>query len=204
MQNSITTWIAGLRSGDSGSQQHIWNAYFQQLVELARRKLRDERRRDFDEEDIALSAFNSFFRAVEERRLPKLDDRLDLWKVLIVITSRKISTRRKYMRAAKRGSGQVRGESIFMQLDSDDQDGLQQALATEPAPEVATEVAESFGRMMEQLPNAILRQVAQLKLEGYSNREIAARLNCVERTVERKLERIRAVWLELASLPDEV
>jgi DNA-directed RNA polymerase specialized sigma24 family protein len=41
-----------------------------------------------------------------------------------------------------------------------------------------------------------LRQVALLKLEGYENAEIAARLNCALRTVERKLNLIRALWAE--------
>ena len=32
------------------------------------------------------------------------------------------------------------------------------------------------------------------KLEGYTNPEIAEQLECTLRTVERKLERIRAYW----------
>jgi DNA-binding CsgD family transcriptional regulator len=32
------------------------------------------------------------------------------------------------------------------------------------------------------------------KLEGYTNDEIAAKLGCARRTVERKLRVIRAVW----------
>ena len=40
-----------------------------------------------------------------------------------------------------------------------------------------------------------LQTVARMKLEGYTNREIADQLGRVERTVERKLDRIRRVWL---------
>jgi DNA-directed RNA polymerase specialized sigma24 family protein len=36
--------------------------------------------------------------------------------------------------------------------------------------------------------------VASWKLEGYTDEEIAARLGCVTRTVERKLARIRSIW----------
>ena len=39
-----------------------------------------------------------------------------------------------------------------------------------------------------------LRQIALWKLEGYTNSEIAQQLECTLRTVERKLERIRAYW----------
>jgi DNA-directed RNA polymerase specialized sigma24 family protein len=38
--------------------------------------------------------------------------------------------------------------------------------------------------------------VAVWKMEGYSNAEIAAKLPCVERTVERKLKLIRSLWQE--------
>jgi len=42
----------------------------------------------------------------------------------------------------------------------------------------------------------LCRQIALLKLEGYTNKEIARELDdCTERTIERKLRRIRARWL---------
>ena len=39
-----------------------------------------------------------------------------------------------------------------------------------------------------------LRQVAALRLEGYTDREIAARLDCGLSTIERRLRTIRTVW----------
>jgi DNA-directed RNA polymerase specialized sigma24 family protein len=41
-----------------------------------------------------------------------------------------------------------------------------------------------------------LRAIARLKLEGFTNPEIAERLGVVERTVERRLNRIRRQWSE--------
>jgi DNA-directed RNA polymerase specialized sigma24 family protein len=41
-----------------------------------------------------------------------------------------------------------------------------------------------------------LREIARLRLEDSSNSEIATRLQCSERTVERRLALIRAVWEE--------
>jgi hypothetical protein len=35
-----------------------------------------------------------------------------------------------------------------------------------------------------------------MRLEGYNNDEIAARLDCVRRTISRKLELIRRRWLD--------
>jgi hypothetical protein len=47
------------------------------------------------------------------------------------------------------------------------------------------------------LPDETLRAVAVDKLAGRSNVEIAQRRRCVERTIARKLNVIRAVWREL-------
>ena len=48
-----------------------------------------------------------------------------------------------------------------------------------------------------------LRQIALWKLEGYTNPEIAERLECTLRTVERKLDRAywEAVKLETGEVP---
>jgi DNA-directed RNA polymerase specialized sigma24 family protein len=48
--------------------------------------------------------------------------------------------------------------------------------------------------LLDALDDDQLRHIALLKLEGYTNQEIAVKLDCVERTVERKLERIRRKW----------
>jgi DNA-directed RNA polymerase specialized sigma24 family protein len=53
---------------------------------------------------------------------------------------------------------------------------------------------ESLERRFQMLKNPDLRRIALWKLEGYTNPEIAAQLQCTVRTVERKLERIRAYW----------
>jgi DNA-directed RNA polymerase specialized sigma24 family protein len=39
-----------------------------------------------------------------------------------------------------------------------------------------------------------LRQIAECKLEGYTNEEIANRLGLACRSIERKLQRIRQLW----------
>jgi DNA-directed RNA polymerase specialized sigma24 family protein len=76
-----------------------------------------------------------------------------------------------------------------------DADGaLQDVIGNEPTPELAASFAEECKRLLEALDNAELRQVAVWKMEGYTVEEIAQRLGCVERTVERKLKVIRSIW----------
>ena len=59
---SVTCWIGGLKAGDEAAAQQLWERYFARMVGLAREKLRAGRRGDLgsDEEDAALSAFDSF------------------------------------------------------------------------------------------------------------------------------------------------
>ena len=76
---SITQYIGGLREGDNIATQEVWNRYFRRLIGLARNRLRDAPKRMADEEDVVVSAFESFYRGVEDGRFPKLDDRDDLW-----------------------------------------------------------------------------------------------------------------------------
>lgn len=194
MNDEISAWLQQVKESDNRSQQELWDAYFSKLVGLARSKLRGAATREFDEEDIALSAFNSFFRAVSEQRLPKLDDRHDLWKVLVTITARKIADQRKRQLTLKRGRGLVRGESVFRRSDGDQAVGLSQIFGSDPTPEMAALVAEEYQQLIGQLPDGVYREIAQLKMQGYLNAEIARQMGCVERTVERKLERIRSIW----------
>src|SRR4051794_35421101 len=86
---SVTRWVGPLAQGDEQAAQRLWDEYFARLVALARSRLRGAARRVADEEDIALSAFNSFCRGAERGRFPRLNDRDDLWQMLVVITVRK-------------------------------------------------------------------------------------------------------------------
>jgi hypothetical protein len=85
--SSVTQWVNRLQAGDRAAAQKLWEGYFQRLVRLARQKLRGTPRRARDEEDVALSAFDSFCRGAEAGRFPRLGDRADLWQLLVVITA---------------------------------------------------------------------------------------------------------------------
>jgi len=65
------------------------------LVGLARTKLHGSPRRVADEEDVALSAFDSFCRNAAQGRFPQLFDRDGLWKLLVLLTARKAAHQRR-------------------------------------------------------------------------------------------------------------
>ena len=163
------------------------------MVELARGRLHTSRRRARDEEDVALSAFDSFCSGAADGRFQQLRDRDNLWPLLVVITARKVIDARNHEARQKRGGGKVRGESAWRNAaDGSDHDGgINLVVGSEPTPALAAELAETAQRLLDALGSDELRRVAVWKMEGYSNAEIAAKLGRVERAVERRLKLIR-------------
>jgi DNA-directed RNA polymerase specialized sigma24 family protein len=193
---SVTTWVEALRAGDQAAAERLWARYYPRLVGLARKKLQGSRRRTADEEDVALSAFDSFCGGLRAGRFPRLEDRDNLWALLVLITSRKAIDLRQKEKRLKNGGGRVGGESVLDAVLGDEEGaaGINQVVGAEPTPELAAQVAEQLQRLLAQLPSDELRQVALWKMEGYTNGEIAARLPCARATVERRLKLIRSLW----------
>jgi DNA-directed RNA polymerase specialized sigma24 family protein len=193
---SVTHWIGQLRAGDADAAQKLWERYFKRLVGLARQKLHGSPRRAADEEDVALSAFDSFCRGVERGQFPHLEDRNNLWSLLMVISARKAHHLRRDQGRQRRGGGAVLGEAELKGLlqSAATEPGLDQIIGREPTPEFAAQVAEQCQHLLHRLGDAELEAVALWKMEGYTNEEIAAKLGCVLRSVERKLRLIRCIW----------
>lgn len=190
-QGSVTRWITQLRAGDQAAADPLWHRYFERLVAVARARLLRAPRRAADEEDVALSAFHSFCRAAERGRFPKLDDREDVWRLLVTFTTRKaahlLRDGGRLKRAGRAGCG------CAGRADNDGVD-LELIAADEPSPDFVAEMAEECRRLLARLDDETLRSVVVWKMEGYTNEEIAGKLSCVPRTVERKLRLIRAIW----------
>jgi len=192
-EGSVTRWVGGLKAGDPEAARRLWERHFADLARLARARLRDAPRAAADEEDAALSAFDSLCRGAEHGRFPRLDDRDDLWRVLVTITARKAADLVQYERRLKRGGGHVRTEAdLAAALEAG---GIGQVPASEPSPELASLLAEECRLLFDALPDESLREVARLRLEGYSDREIAASQDCGLSTVERRLRTIRSLWM---------
>jgi len=174
---SVTHWIDDLKSGAEGdAQQRIWERYFGRLVALARNKLRPLRGYE-DEEDVVLSAMNSFFVRASRHEFPRLSDRTGLWPLLVRITVCKVAD------AQRRQFREKSDVRRTLNLDS--------IVGREPSLGLATELVDGTNRLLEGLNDELLRQIARLKLEGYTNQEIAEKIGKSVKTVERKLSLIR-------------
>jgi DNA-directed RNA polymerase specialized sigma24 family protein len=193
---SVTHWLGQLRAGDRTAARHLWERYFRLLVSRARAALANAPRRVADEEDVALSAFDSFCRGAEQGRFPNLDDRDDLWRLLLRLTDCKAAHLLRDQNCLKRGGGKVVTEADLVGPDAErEAPGLEAVIGAEPTPELAASVAEEYRRLLDGLGDNELRSIAVWQMEGHTVEEIAAKMGRSARTVARKLVVIRERWL---------
>jgi RNA polymerase sigma factor (sigma-70 family) len=176
---SITRLIRAAQDDRDSAVGPLLRVYFDRLVQLARKRLGALPGMASYDEDVALRSFYSVYQRIRDSERPlRLTGRDDLWRLL---ATRTISRAIDLMRRHRPG-----------EVPSDED--VEQLLAREPTPEQAAQMADECRRLLDLLDEPQLRQIALWKVEGYTNEEIAERLDCVTRTVERKVSRIRLLW----------
>jgi len=198
----ITELFARLKQGDKDAVEEaariVWEKYFPNLVREARRKLDGVPSRFVDEEDVAQSAVKSFFRALEARRFPRLDDGDCLWRLLATILARKALRARRNYFSPKKGSGRVRGDSIWANAGDSDLEGGFDRLPTEArTPDLDAALADTLHFLLGALPSDRYRQILLLRMEGWTTQETAKKLGVSVSNIEGKLRTIRSIWGKL-------
>jgi RNA polymerase sigma factor (sigma-70 family) len=198
VEDSITHWIAQIRASDPAARNEaadqIWRRYSVRLLQLARNHLDQRVQRREDEDDVVQNMYASFCCRMQRGEY-QLENRQDLWNLLAAMTlhkAQKVAVRHtRPMRSVGREEACPAGDESSSLANP-----TARLPALEPTPEEAAEWTEGVERLLRALPNPTLRQVALWKLEGYTSEEIAApvKLDCAERTVERKLRLIREIW----------
>jgi DNA-directed RNA polymerase specialized sigma24 family protein len=186
---SLTAWIDLLADGNDEAVEQLWRHFAVRLQAFAFQKLDAQTRRRYDEHDAANSAFHSLCRGLANGQM-EAENRDVLWGLLAVITTRKISAQRRYGNRLKRGGGNVRGESGFGDA------GINEIEGNQKTPDMLAEVSESCEELLDAIPDETMKKIVLLKFQGNKNGEVASELNCTQRTIERKLERIRRIWTE--------
>jgi DNA-directed RNA polymerase specialized sigma24 family protein len=190
--DSVTQWIEDLKQGDEEAAARLWERYFAKLVRAAQRKLGRRPLGASDEEDVALSAFDTLCRGAANGNFSRLKDRHDLWPLLLTITAQKSIDRMRWENRQRRGGGKVLRES---DLPETDQGGtIDNLLSRDPTPEFLALMDEQYMRLLSQLRDGTLREIVQWKLEGHTNDRIAELLGISVHTVGRKLRMIRLTW----------
>ena len=177
--DTVMLWLDDLKQGNREPVRLMLERYLHRLVALAEKRLHCLPHLVGYGEDVALSALKSLCLGVEKGRFPKLMDSDDLLRLLCVMTTRKsIDLQRK-----KWADANVADEEVIMEV-----------LSREPSPDEAGEMVDNVNHLLDQLGDEELKQIAEWKVAGWTNQEIAKKLGCVERSVERKLQRIRLTW----------
>ncbi|TWU33727.1 ECF-type sigma factor [Novipirellula artificiosorum] len=197
--------IERVRHGDDDAIATLWHDYYQSLVQLAAKRMPTNLRRTADEEDIAIAAFQSFIAGVRRDQFPDLKAPENLWGLLITLTSRKVNAHLRHHTRQKRGGGNIRGESVFVDAHSDDRQlGIGSVAGGEPSPELSAELAEACQTLLDQLGDEQIKQIAIMRMDGFLVDEIAERLDLSKRAVERRLQLIRRIWSEAKEAEDSL
>lgn len=114
LDEPVTLWMRQLEEGQSEAAQALWNHFCQKLMTLADKRLSPKLRQTYDQEDAAVSAFHSLCRVISDDRQTDLGDRVNLWRLLVTITERKIANRVRDERRDKRNLHRTVSESCLI------------------------------------------------------------------------------------------
>jgi DNA-directed RNA polymerase specialized sigma24 family protein len=186
--SSISEWILHFRtSGDEVAALRLWDRIHPRVRELARRWIaRMGIPVAFDEDDVTISVFATLCDRLRSGQLPNLNDRDGLWRLLVLMTARKANDHAKNSRAQKRSNGQ-NNPDVALQAISELRD-------TQLEPSIEVMMEDQCQSMLKALGDPALETVVLLKLEGYSNVEIAEKMNYSRRTIQRMLELVKDIW----------
>ncbi|MFM7168384.1 MAG: ECF-type sigma factor, partial [Planctomycetaceae bacterium] len=129
-------------------------------------------------------------KGLQEGRFQQMQDRRDLWQVLVMLSERRAIAWRRRQQAEKRGGGEVVGESAVVGNDSVALP-FSRFAGSEPSPEDAAVLAETLRRFLQDLPDNEFRSIAADWLTGFTQQEIADRASVGLATVERRLRILR-------------
>jgi RNA polymerase sigma factor (sigma-70 family) len=184
--DSVFAWCRALQQGDQDAARKLYERYVEPIRRAARKRLNARTRRIEDESDVANAVLKSLLSGLVNGQFPRLSDATDLWMLVLAITWNKTIDA---VRRAQRHAAEV-GESALGDPATATMDRLD---AGDPTPSAQAEIADRIDWLLAQLHDESLKQVVLMKLEGYTNAEIAQAIGKNVRTVERKLNAIRDI-----------
>ena len=194
---SVSSRIRAVRKGDKDAVERICDRYYDQLAEVARRRIDGPMRRVADEFAIANDALHEFFQRAAQGDFENVTGRHDLLPLLIRLTHDRIIDEVRRLHAQKRGGGRTRGHSIFRQAGDPGGDPFDRFCGAVDSPSTRQIVSDEIRSVLERLPDQTMKSVLLLRAEGYTNEEIATALDVSLATVERKRRRIRDILEDL-------
>jgi RNA polymerase sigma-70 factor (ECF subfamily) len=166
-------------AGDDGAAAKLYDRYASRIRDLVHENLSRAVAARVDDDDIVQSVFRRFFSAMSQGRytLPSCQE---LWHLLVVITLNRLRSEEQFQRALKRDVGRTSTteDPACAPRCREDPEGLNGFLTV------------AVREVLQRLPGRC-EEVVRLRMDGYEIREIAVRLHCSRRTVERLLQEAR-------------
>lgn len=178
--------VEGLLQGDEQVVREFYHSYAGLLHGIADRQISPEMRRRFDADDVVQSTFRTFFRRAQGGSF-LFHDNERLWSLLCAITLTKVRSKsRHHLRGKRRVSAETSGST-----GSAGEKGQRvEPSATGLSPAERAEFADAFEQFLAVLSPGE-REVVELKLQDFTNDEVAEQLHVSERTVRRILRRLQ-------------
>jgi RNA polymerase sigma-70 factor (ECF subfamily) len=172
-------------TGDEDAARQLFDRYAEQLVLLARKRISQRLASRIDPEDIVQSVFRTFFHRAKQGQF-HLDDPEDVVKLLARITVHKTFRQIAFHKRAKRDA------TAEAPHGDDAQDLLLKLVTGEPSPEETAEFVDNLEHFFTRLGDEE-RRILEMRMEGYTNVEIANRMGITDRKIRRIMERVRAL-----------
>ena len=180
-EGELRQFLARIRDGDEDAARELLLRYEAKVRLVVRRQLPRLLRSRFDSQDFVQSIWGSFF-----RRIKSSPTELESMENLIGFLARAARNKviDEYRRASSAKQDVRREESMWEGAEP------RELVDGSDTPFEVAEASEALGRLRELLPEG-RRAVLDLKAEGLTTVEIAARLGLGERTVRRVIEDLR-------------
>jgi RNA polymerase sigma-70 factor (ECF subfamily) len=174
--NSAAELVERWRGGDPQAAEAIFARYARRLISLAEQQVSRRLAARFDGADVVQSVFRTFFRRTAAGEF-RIDGSEELWRLLVKITIQKARAYgRRHTAGVRDVDAEAPGGPAF----------LREALARDPGPAEAAALVDQIEELLRGLP-ALYCDLLQLRLQGYSVSDTAARLGVSRRTVHRAL-----------------
>ena len=196
-QGSVTGWISLIREGDQEVLDAFSKRYFSKIRDLAKSKLSNP-----DSEEVANDVLVALTQSIAGGKYPNLCDRNSLWFLILKITQNRVIAFTRREKAKKR----IPAESIepnhsedLVRVESltDYEAELDNVIASNSTEAAWIEISDCWEELLRCLPDDVCRQIAQLKLQSYSNREIALMMGFTPSKVDRKVRLIQEQWMRI-------
>lgn len=185
--DEISLLLNEMRDGSEVAATKLWEFYLERLLSVSKRKLTNFNSGMADEEDVAVTAFHSFVKRIRRGDYSRVNNRDEAWKMLAVIAVRKSINLVRDANCKRRSQTNNAAPTSNLEACAD---------KTSLQPDTVAMISESIEYLLGILDSEELREIAMLKVAGFTNLEIANRLGRSVATVERRLKIIRVTWEE--------